>query len=222
MPKNSTYATNLLALVFQNANYAGIGDVSGLRGSGTPGDLYISLHTGVVGAGDNQHTNEAAYTGYARVAVPRSIVGWTVSGAVASNAAAVVFPICTGGSSTVIYFGIGTDATGNGNLLYAFPLVPAMYEFCGANGATYVTVSGGTWQVGNSFQVVASAGGTLPTGLAAGTTYTISAISGNDLTITGVTLSSAGFGLMGLIGSIAITSGMTVEFFTGQLTVNEI
>lgn len=109
--------TGLLNLMFVNTNWANIGDATGLRGSSSAGVLYVSLHTADPGEAGSQSTSEANYTGYSRVDVARSGAGWTVSGNNCSNAAAVTFGACTAGSSTVTYFGIGTDASGAGNLI---------------------------------------------------------------------------------------------------------
>lgn len=117
MSATNAFETSLLSLIFTNSNIANIGDATGLRGSTTAGSLYISLHTADPGETGNQTTSEATYTGYARVAVARSGAGWTVSGNTASNAAAVTFGQCTGGSNSITHFGIGTDASGAGNLL---------------------------------------------------------------------------------------------------------
>lgn len=111
-------AENLLVLLlFQNANWANIGDATGLRGSSAAGSFFISLHTADPGETGDQTTSEATYTSYARVAVARTSGGFTVSADTASNAAAVNFPACTGGSSTVTHFGIGTASTAAGHLV---------------------------------------------------------------------------------------------------------
>lgn len=109
--------TALLDLLFVNSNFANVGDATGLRGSSTAGSFYISLHTSDPGEAGSQTTNESAYTSYARVAVARSAGGWTVAGATVTNTAQIQFPQCTGGSSTVTHFGIGTDPSGAGTLL---------------------------------------------------------------------------------------------------------
>lgn len=117
MSATNAFETALLSLIFENANAANIGDATGLRGSTTAGSFYISLHTADPGETGDQATSEAAYTSYARVAVARSAAGWTVSGNSVSNDAAVSFPACTGSTATCTHFGIGTDASGVGNLL---------------------------------------------------------------------------------------------------------
>lgn len=109
--------TALLNLIFANSNWANIGDATGLRGSTTAGNLYISLHTADPGETGDQTTSEATYGSYVRVAVVRSGSGWTVSGNNASNAAAVSFPQAASGTNTITHFGIGTSSSGAGNLL---------------------------------------------------------------------------------------------------------
>jgi hypothetical protein len=118
MSKSNAWETGLLNLLFNNSNFANVGDVTGLRGSTTAGSLYISLHTADPGEAGTQSTSEATYTGYARVAVARSAGGWTISGNAVSNTAAITFGACTAGSNTITYFGVGTDSAGAGTLLY--------------------------------------------------------------------------------------------------------
>lgn len=108
MSKWDVWETDFLALVFKNTNPAfTIGGTTGIEGSSTAGNFYIALLTatpaedqsGVAGS-------ECNYTGYARKAVARSAAGWTVSGNTCTNAAAITFDACTGGSETATYFGI--------------------------------------------------------------------------------------------------------------------
>lgn len=118
MSATNAFETALLNLIFVNTNASNIGDGTGLRGSSTAGVFYISLHTGDPGEAGNQTTSEATYTSYARVSVARSGAGWTVSGNNCSNTAAISFPKCAGGSNTLTHFGIGTDVSGSGNLVF--------------------------------------------------------------------------------------------------------
>src|SRR5688572_3421610 len=118
MSATNAAETAVLNLIFVNTDWANIGDAAGLQNSATAGSFYVSLHTADPGEAGSQTTSEATYTSYARVAVARSGSGWTVSGANCSNAAAVTFPAATGGSNTITHFGIGTDSSGAGNLLF--------------------------------------------------------------------------------------------------------
>jgi hypothetical protein len=124
MSKTNTWENGLLLLVFNNTNFANVGDATGLRGSSTAGSLYVSLHTSDPGEAGSQTTNETSYTSYARVAVARSGAGWTVSGNSVSPAAAITFAACTGGTATITHFGIGTDSSGAGVLLYKGTVTP--------------------------------------------------------------------------------------------------
>ena len=116
MSKGNTFENDLLKLIF---NGTAIADLAENDTSAPLTNLYVSLHTADPGEAGDQTTSEATYTSYARVAVARSGVGWTVSGNQVQNAAQVQFPKCTGGSSTVTYVGVGTAASGAGKLLYS-------------------------------------------------------------------------------------------------------
>jgi hypothetical protein len=125
--------TALLSLIFENSNFANVGDATGLRGSSTAGSLYFSLHTSDPGEAGDQTTNEIAYTDYARVAVARSTAGFTVSGNSVSPDAAITFPTGSGGSGTATHFGVGTASSGAGVLLFKGAISPNIV--CG-NGVT--------------------------------------------------------------------------------------
>lgn len=125
MSMTNAAETELLNLIFANDNWANVGDATGLRGSSAAGNFYLSLHTADPGEAGNQTTNEATYTSYARVAVSRS-TGFSVSGNAATLAALTSFPACTGGSNTITYFGIGTDSSGAGNLIFSGAVSPSL------------------------------------------------------------------------------------------------
>lgn len=117
----NTAESDLLKLVFQNTNWANLGDATGLRGSSTAGSFYISLHTGNPGQTGNQQTSEAAYGSYARQAVARSSGGWTITGSnptTAENAAAITFPQCTSSSETETYMVVGRDSSSTGEIIF--------------------------------------------------------------------------------------------------------
>ena len=103
--KTNTFETDILELCFNNTDLAGIGDGTGLQGSTAAGSFYIALFTADP-TDSGSVTNEATYTGYARVAVARTSGGWTIAGNNASNTAAVTFAECTAGSNTITHFGI--------------------------------------------------------------------------------------------------------------------
>lgn len=78
---------------------------------------YVALCTAApTDASTGSTITEADYTGYARVETAGS--DWAgASGGAQSNAAAITFPACTGGSSTVTHFAV-VDAATDGNMLF--------------------------------------------------------------------------------------------------------
>jgi hypothetical protein len=124
MSKSDDWENGLLLLLFNNTNFATVGDATGLRGSSTAGSLYLSLHTADPDEAGDQTTNETSYTSYARVAVARSGAGFTVTGNSVVLAAEASFPACTGGTATITHFGLGTESSGAGVLLYKGAVTP--------------------------------------------------------------------------------------------------
>jgi hypothetical protein len=141
MSKSDVCENSLLALIFNNTNFANIGDAVGLRGSTAAGSLYVSLHTADPGEAGNQATSEAAYGGYARVPVARATGagGFTVTGNSVSPASNITFPAGTSGSGTATFFGIGTALSGAGVLLYSGTISPSIVL---GNGITPVLQTG--------------------------------------------------------------------------------
>lgn len=137
MSKTNSWENGLLQLVFENTNFANVGDVTGLRGSSTAGSFYFSLHTADPGEAGDQTTNEIAYTSYARVAVARSSAGWTVTGNAVAVDANVTFPAGTGGSGTATHWGLGTASAGTGVLLYKGAISPSIV--CGSGVTPQLT-----------------------------------------------------------------------------------
>lgn len=119
MSASNSFETAILNLFFANANFANVGDATGLRGSTAAGSFYISLHTADPGEAGTAVTSEATYTNYARQAVARSGAGFTVSGNSASNAAIVTFPTCGASGNTITHFGIVETSSGAGALHFS-------------------------------------------------------------------------------------------------------
>jgi hypothetical protein len=116
--KTDTWENGLLLLLFNNTTFAPVGS-DGLRGSTTPGSLYMSLHVTDPGDAGNQTTGEVTYTPYVRKAIARSSAGFVVTANSVSPASDQDFDQCTASPGTTInYFGIGTAASGTGTLLY--------------------------------------------------------------------------------------------------------
>ncbi len=123
--------TAMLNLLFNNVAWANIGDASGIQPSAVAGSFYISLHTADPGESGDQSTNECTYTPYARVAVARTSAGFTVAGNVADNFGIISFAAATAGVETATHYGIGTDASGTGNLIWFGALARALDIYLG-------------------------------------------------------------------------------------------
>jgi hypothetical protein len=118
MSKSNSYENSMLLLELNNTNIANVGDATGLRGSTTPGSLYLSLHTADPGEAGAQNTSECAYTNYARQPVARSSAGFTVATSNATLTSAVNFPQSTTGANEVAtHWGLGVALSGATTLL---------------------------------------------------------------------------------------------------------
>jgi hypothetical protein len=126
MSMTNAAEASFLNLLFLNNDWANIGDASGLQNSATAGSFYVSLHTASPGETGTQETSETNYTNYGRIAVARTSGGWTLTVSTISNTAKITFPQCTGGTSTVTHFGIGTAETGAGDLLMSGALTSSL------------------------------------------------------------------------------------------------
>jgi hypothetical protein len=72
--------------------------------------MSLQLHTANPGETGDTATSECAYTGYARVAVERSAVGWGISGNTATLLNIAAFPANAGVTTEAItHFSIGTS-----------------------------------------------------------------------------------------------------------------
>lgn len=117
MPKSTLTCNNVLALIFNATAWA---DIAENDSSAPATNLYVSLHTADPGVGNNQTTNETAYTNYVRVAVARTTGGWDIpSGGATQNAALVQFAQCGVTGATLTHVAIGTASSGAGTVLYA-------------------------------------------------------------------------------------------------------
>lgn len=136
MSKANTFENDFLKLIF---NAVAIANIADNAGTSPLTNLYVSLHTADPGEAGDQTTNEIAYTSYARVAVARTAGGWTVTANSVSPAAAINFPAGTGGTGTATHFGVGTDASGTGKLLYSGTITPNIV--CGTGITPQLTTS---------------------------------------------------------------------------------
>lgn len=103
----------LLALMFQG------------QAASFGANLFVALHTALPAEDGPQTASELAYTGYARVAVPRVLGSWLITeitnGAKATPVADIVFPQPAGGSFPVqvTHFSVGLAESGAGSILLA-------------------------------------------------------------------------------------------------------
>lgn len=122
MSKGNTFENDWMKLLF---NATAIANIADNAASSPLTNLYVSLHTADPGEAGDQTTSEAAYTGYARVAVARTSGGWTVTANSVSPVANIDFGECTASPGGVItHFAIGTASSGAGKLLYSGTVSP--------------------------------------------------------------------------------------------------
>jgi hypothetical protein len=94
-------------------------------------NLYLSLHTGTVGVGGDQLTNEVSYTGYSRVALIRNASTGVFSAAAtraSSNNALLQFGNPTDGTFPIVitHVAIGENSAGAGTVLAFGALSPSL------------------------------------------------------------------------------------------------
>lgn len=138
MSKSNTFENDLLKLIF---NATAIANIADNAASSPLTNLYIALHTADPGEAGDQTTSEIAYTSYARVAVARSGVGFTVTANSVSPAADIEFPLGSGGSGTATHWSIGVAASGASKILYSGAIAPNIV--CGS-GVTPVLTTAST------------------------------------------------------------------------------
>ena len=118
MPKSINTCNAILALIFNATTWTSMAQ----NATASPyTNIYLSLHNSTgPGTGDNQTTNETAYTNYTRQAVLRAsgAGGWTVSTNTAVNASLVQFPQCGASGDTLTYVAAGTASSGAGHVIY--------------------------------------------------------------------------------------------------------
>ena len=112
---SNTLETGIAKLIYQNIALANIGDGSGLQPSAVPGNIYLALYT--TDPTDADSGTEATYTNYARIAVVRSAVGFTVASADVTNAAVVTFDTSGGTPNTITHVATHTAIT-SGDMLH--------------------------------------------------------------------------------------------------------
>jgi len=116
MAKSTAFAREVLLLIFNSIPITGLARNPAIS---PVTELTVALHTANPGVGGTQATSEISYTGYVRARVTRADgSGWVVTGASVSPAAAITFPLMTGGTGGVAtHVSVGTGVADA--LLYA-------------------------------------------------------------------------------------------------------
>lgn len=127
MPKGATFRHDVLKLYFLGTPISTVADNAAAPFTGH----VLALHVADPGIGGSQSINEAVYAGYNRQTVPRSAVGWTISGYRANLAAAVSFGACTASpGGPITYWSV---SRGGGVIDYVGTLVDPIVMNIGVN-----------------------------------------------------------------------------------------
>lgn len=113
--------TAILRLVFNATAWAAYADNAATTPETT---ISMALHTADPTDAGTQASSEAAYTGYARSSVPRSTLGWTITGGSCSPVASIDFPAGTGGSGTITFASGGKAGGGTTPILWSGTVSP--------------------------------------------------------------------------------------------------
>lgn len=121
--KSDTYENAVLELLL---NATPISQIADNASSSAATDLWVALHTADPTDSGAQGTDEATYTGYARVTTTRSTAGWVVSSGSASPVSAITFGAATSTStSTITHMSLGlTSDTTDGTVYYVGTVSP--------------------------------------------------------------------------------------------------
>ena len=94
-------------------------------GSGPQTHVSFALQTADPGAGGTMSSNEASYTGYGRMDVPRSAAGFTRTANSVSPNVDISYPVGTGGGGNLTHFATGHTWTGGGEpILWSGTVTP--------------------------------------------------------------------------------------------------
>jgi hypothetical protein len=113
MAFSTTFRSSIASLIFTATAIANVADNAA---SSPITNIQIALHTADATSG-NQTTSETGYGAYTRQAVARTTAGWTDTAGVVTNDAAINFPQCSSGTSTITHFSCGTAASGTGSVI---------------------------------------------------------------------------------------------------------
>lgn len=223
MSKTNALENAWLLLLFNADPIAGLAEDD----TSTPvTDLHVSLHETWPGESGDQESGEVTYGDYARIPVARDNTGWTVTGNSVSPAAAVEFDEAASGTATANFFGVGTDLSGAGTLLYRGVIGAAPTVVTGAVSDAIASPAHGL-VVDDPVVVWPVYGAALPTGITEGTIYFVKTAPDADTftlsaTVGGATLNitASGVGAVQKVTPIDIETGVT-PILTTSLTIKE-
>lgn len=225
MSKGNTFCNDFLLLIF---NATAIANIADNAASGALTDLEVSLHTANVGETGSQTTNETAYAGYARVPVARTSGGWTVSGTQVVPAANIVFPVHTGGASSIItHFAVGTAHTSTGKVLYYGVLGGQAKPFTATDSGDAITVPDIVFIVDDRVAFYPLKGQSLPTGMTEGTVYFVKTVTGSVITVSTTSggstlaLSADGAGVAKKVTPLTVSTGIAPILTTSTVITED-
>lgn len=225
MPKSNYNGNAFLKLLYQAVAWANVADNAA---TAPRTNIYAALHTADPGKAGTQSTSEAAYTGYARVAIARTSGGFTISGNNITLAALTSFPAATAGNESELFFSFGDLASGAGNIFHYGPIGSNLGGFSAKVSGNVITIpalAAGV-AVNDRITFFAQPGDVLPGGITQGTVYYVITVSTDDITVSttqggaSITISSAGEGVAFRVTPIAVVAGVTPQLGTGT-TVTE-
>ena len=173
MPKSTSSSNSLLRLQYNAFGWAKFADNTA---TGPLTNIPVALHTAYPGIGGTQATSEVAYTNYIRALVPRSTLGWTVTGAQAVNAAVVNWAQCGATGATAMFWSTGDAATGASIIQHVGVLGSALGPFTGENSNDQITNKGHGLVVNDRVCFFAGTFATLPSGITEGTVYYVKTV----------------------------------------------
>ena len=121
--KGNAFETGLVSAIFNATSIAGLLETVT---TAPLTSLSVQLHTASPTDTGDMTSNEATYTGYARVGVERTSSGWTITANSVSPTTDIVFPQCSAGTDTVTHFSVGnsTVAASTGVMYYYGTVTP--------------------------------------------------------------------------------------------------
>jgi hypothetical protein len=206
-----------------NTTFAATEFLEAISNQGTVTEVttpYIGLLTAV--ASDAGSVTEAAYASYAREAAafnaPTGSQPVTIS-----NSGTITFPVCTNSGTSVveteIAFGLYDAGTSGHLITWDYLGGSEWFPFdCNQASPGTITCDGTTFTNGQQIALTTRFGGSLPTGLAQYTIYTVAGVSGNTFNVSTNT-SSIGDGMLKLVVPQSIVPGSQPIISPGSLVI---